>query len=821
MTNAQRREIVNDAKARGYEGSYVDLFRQAAVDPQQVVRHGTQASMDGLRPAHQAGNTEASMAFTDVPPNTPFNTVGMKKPIDIKKYDRQGHLVKSYESVPPGIQALDTGPNTGTVIETPARMQGGDFKEKSGLSPEDYETKYNQAVQNYGTDVALAFDPQTQDFRPGNAFLQPATVVTKVDRDEKGTPVFKSEMAKDRYYATKNIGEAGNRQMREAQTAVNEARGKFAENYLAPAAAAMLGFEALPVLAAAGPYLAAAGETTYGALAPTIGATMNAPIAGLPGITGSNLMTAGFASDFLVNRAPKIPGQISSGEYMAAAENVGVGALDLMGLKGASRMSAGLKATSPAGKTSSTGEVPEGFKKVYDFVDEKMILPIQKMLPSYKRQMARNKAAMYEGDRFAREYYANPRTRKHLEEIGEELAPVKTDDPFITPMAGQTKEGLAQAQRVIDNHEDFYRRGVQSVADKLQLSGMDATKAKELAKADFDSKFTYYNEARKHAGMPHRVGDTSKFTKEELAQAARIREKELPYSKTDFEAYHAVMYQNRGDVGYNHSDHIPSLAKSLVGMADDAAGVRRTTVEPGVHDYAGVYKTDKNLVAAPYVSEAQIVRNPDPAKIRGTAAHEVTHGVHSKFDLGVSTANSVMDEALSKAVDPSLRHFTKRGKYTPYEEDPFGYFADRSELKSRTMEMRESISKFFPATLKKQEAGQHALQVGNWDALSIEDQRKLTRRLMGTKAGDSLNRAAFQTEKYYPPEGTTYGSNEHIDFVGDRFKYLLRYAPAATGAAAVGAAQMEEDEPKSGLRRGGMKDRRKSRVSYNKGGYRK
>lgn len=122
MTNAQRRQIIDKAKAEGYQGSYVDLFKQAAQNP-AVVQHGTQQSVDGLRPAHQAGNTEASMAFTDVPPNTPFNTVGMKKPIDIKKYDRQGHLVKSYESVPPGIKSLNTGPSHGTVVETPARMQ--------------------------------------------------------------------------------------------------------------------------------------------------------------------------------------------------------------------------------------------------------------------------------------------------------------------------------------------------------------------------------------------------------------------------------------------------------------------------------------------------------------------------------------------------------------------------------------------------------------------------------------------------------------------------------------------------------------------------
>ena len=36
MTNQQRREIINDAKARDYQGSYVDLFKQAAVDPSKL-----------------------------------------------------------------------------------------------------------------------------------------------------------------------------------------------------------------------------------------------------------------------------------------------------------------------------------------------------------------------------------------------------------------------------------------------------------------------------------------------------------------------------------------------------------------------------------------------------------------------------------------------------------------------------------------------------------------------------------------------------------------------------------------------------------------
>jgi len=138
MTNKERRNIVNDAKTRGYTGSYVDLFKEAALNPTGTptpdnVAVTPQEQEAGLRPYHDAGDTNASMAFKDVPPNTPFNTVGMKRPIDIKKYDKQGHLVKSWNSVPPGIQNLDTGPNAGTIIETPARMQeGGPVKKQVG-----------------------------------------------------------------------------------------------------------------------------------------------------------------------------------------------------------------------------------------------------------------------------------------------------------------------------------------------------------------------------------------------------------------------------------------------------------------------------------------------------------------------------------------------------------------------------------------------------------------------------------------------------------------------------------------------------------------
>lgn len=126
MNNENRRRIINKAKAEGYQGSYVDLFKQAAQDP-TLIAQTPEEKQAGLRPQHEAGRTDASMAFTDVPPNTPFNTVGMKAPIDIKKYDEQGHLVKSYENVPPGLTNIDSGPRKGTVLESPARMQEGGF----------------------------------------------------------------------------------------------------------------------------------------------------------------------------------------------------------------------------------------------------------------------------------------------------------------------------------------------------------------------------------------------------------------------------------------------------------------------------------------------------------------------------------------------------------------------------------------------------------------------------------------------------------------------------------------------------------------------
>lgn len=143
MDNATRRQLLMRHQQSGFPGSIMDVFAAAKqgidligqFEQQQNIQvaQTPQQQQQGLRPAQQAGNISQSMIFPNVPPNTPFNTVGMKAPINIEKYDEQGHLVKSYENVPPGVQSLPTGPQRGTVIETPANMQaGGPVKEQVG-----------------------------------------------------------------------------------------------------------------------------------------------------------------------------------------------------------------------------------------------------------------------------------------------------------------------------------------------------------------------------------------------------------------------------------------------------------------------------------------------------------------------------------------------------------------------------------------------------------------------------------------------------------------------------------------------------------------
>jgi hypothetical protein len=145
MNNATRRALIERKKQSGFPGSIIDVFRaydqgvdligQFQQQQQMQVANTPQQQQEGLRPQHQAGNTNASMAFPNTPPDASFNTVGMKAPINLKQYDPRGNLVKSYEAVPPGVTDLKMSSQGGTVIETPAQMKNGGVRKYQLAGP--------------------------------------------------------------------------------------------------------------------------------------------------------------------------------------------------------------------------------------------------------------------------------------------------------------------------------------------------------------------------------------------------------------------------------------------------------------------------------------------------------------------------------------------------------------------------------------------------------------------------------------------------------------------------------------------------------------
>lgn len=98
MTNKQRREIIENAKASGYDGSYVDLFRNSAAPLKLAVTE--EERMKGLKPYNEPGGQ--AMALPNNPPNNPVNTIGTRPPIKTKSV---GSKVGS-APVAPGISSF-------------------------------------------------------------------------------------------------------------------------------------------------------------------------------------------------------------------------------------------------------------------------------------------------------------------------------------------------------------------------------------------------------------------------------------------------------------------------------------------------------------------------------------------------------------------------------------------------------------------------------------------------------------------------------------------------------------------------------------------
>ena len=95
--------------------------------------------------------------------------------------------------------------------------------QKTELSPEEYQQKMMAAYDKHGTDVGLAFDPNSQTFSPGNVMLDAAEVSADfVPRN------------KDEASAYKNLGVQGAMEMRKMQDGIREDTHQFADTYMRP-----------------------------------------------------------------------------------------------------------------------------------------------------------------------------------------------------------------------------------------------------------------------------------------------------------------------------------------------------------------------------------------------------------------------------------------------------------------------------------------------------------------------------------------------------------------------------------------------------------
>lgn len=190
LNNASRRELLNRARSVQFPGSILEVYRAAEQGIDLLAEHESQMQQQemqvantpqqqevGLREEHARGNTQASMAFPNVQPGQSFNTEGMAAPINVDKYNNQGHLVESYKNVPPGIQDLPTGPYEGTVIETPAEYQTGGTKNdrdmvqasNGAMVPRDMLKTYEQSLAKMNVEEfnTTPINETTAGFLPG------------------------------------------------------------------------------------------------------------------------------------------------------------------------------------------------------------------------------------------------------------------------------------------------------------------------------------------------------------------------------------------------------------------------------------------------------------------------------------------------------------------------------------------------------------------------------------------------------------------------------------------------------------------------------
>ena len=152
LTPEEEMQILKGALTQGYKGQVFKLIDQANLQKGQIAETDSQQEQ-GLK----GSDGTTTMSFPETEEN--FNTEGMNFPVDIRKYDREGNLVKSYNKVPPGIKELDMGEDEGTVIENPSQYKEGGIKQYQEEEFKEYQT--GGVDLNFGAEGSMNCGPGT------------------------------------------------------------------------------------------------------------------------------------------------------------------------------------------------------------------------------------------------------------------------------------------------------------------------------------------------------------------------------------------------------------------------------------------------------------------------------------------------------------------------------------------------------------------------------------------------------------------------------------------------------------------------------------
>lgn len=219
MDNQTRRILLERVKASGFPGSILDVFQNPAIldqfiaeqqqsqlqQPQniQVVAETPEQQRQGLRPYHNNNITNVEMAFPNVEANQSINTIGMKGNLDVKEFDKQGNLVKSFKAIPPGIANFPTGANEGsTLIESPAegyqkggfnKYQTGEFREKIYTDLEEFEKANKAHEDSLALSVMFPLPPERYRIFP-YVYRNEADYV--IGKDSKGNDIVETRKNK-------------------------------------------------------------------------------------------------------------------------------------------------------------------------------------------------------------------------------------------------------------------------------------------------------------------------------------------------------------------------------------------------------------------------------------------------------------------------------------------------------------------------------------------------------------------------------------------------------------------------------------------------